>query len=131
MLYNYLSFVYWFNSRPAPLGTDGKKVIIAILAVLVIGAIILHLRAYSRKLHVYRIAMARLIPFCWTNVLIGLAFLFFNYELTPVFRARVWYIIWGIGSLIWLWRIFRGRIRHAETDALDEREAIRRKYLPK
>ncbi|MFA5163672.1 MAG: hypothetical protein WC441_04095 [Patescibacteria group bacterium] len=97
---NLLSFNYWFNLRPEALNPMANKAFIALILLLVIGGgIFLWLK--NRK-GFYRFLFKKLYNFSISNAIIGLLFLFFNYENAIFFSARFWLLAWLIMMIIWL-----------------------------
>ena len=63
-------------------------------------------------------------------VIIGLFLTFFNYEMVPFLSARFWFLLWGIGILVWLFFIYKMIIKIPQKKALLEKEREFKKYVP-
>jgi hypothetical protein len=127
---NLISLSYWFNSRPATIGIYGQKVLTAIALIMALVFIIIVIRAYSEKLSIYKPSIDKLIPFCLTNIVISVYIWFVNYEIVPVLRARVWYIIWFLVAIFWIIWIIKDFFKKARRRKQLEKEAEIKKYLP-
>lgn len=127
---NFIQISYWFNSRPEAIGTTGNKVLIAIAAVLGVILIVVAIKAYGEKLKLYKPSIDKLIPFCIANIIISLYIFFVSYELVPVLRARIWYIIWLIIAIIWIINIIKDFFKRAKRRVVLTKEAEMKKYLP-
>jgi len=128
---NLISLAFWFNSRPELIGGHGQKALVAMATILLIIALVIFVRAYSKSWSVYRPTLQRLIPFCLTNAVIALYFLFLNSQVIPVLRARYWYVIWTLIGLAWIYGIINNALKRARRKESLSQEAEKRKYLPK
>ncbi len=74
----------------------------------------------------------RLSSFCLALGLTGLALLFFNYEKATLLGSRIWFLVCGLGFLVWLGFILRDIFVHLprEKKTISEKEKFA-KYLPK
>lgn len=125
---NYLSWLYWFNSRPEPLSKQDLNIILLVVVVLVIIGIAGYVGALSR-LNISRRVIGKITTFALSNSFIALLVVFLNYELIPYLRARIIYIIWAIAIIIWVYHLIPRKRKHPEN--IDSsREAEIKKYLP-
>ncbi|MFZ4648535.1 MAG: hypothetical protein ACOYMB_02745 [Patescibacteria group bacterium] len=96
----FISWHYWFNLRPEPLTTSTFKVFIAFIVLLII------ISAYSFYLKtrsgVKNGLWLKIFNFSFTNSLLGIMLIFFNYEIIPFFTARFFLFFWIIGLLVWI-----------------------------
>jgi hypothetical protein len=125
-----ITWSFWFNSRPEPVGHLGLQILAGISLGLFLIALIIHIQAYPERWSIYRPSFKRLIPFCITNIVIAIYIFFVHRELVPVLRAYAWYIVWVVEALLWLITIFsntRKRLKKKEDLA---KEAEIKKYLP-
>ncbi|MCX6793338.1 MAG: hypothetical protein NTY12_04945 [Candidatus Falkowbacteria bacterium] len=127
---NLISLSFWFNSRPEPVTIVGQKVLAIIAIVSLVLYIVVILRAYSHKLAIYKSSIDKLLPFFITNIIITVYIVFVNYELIPVLRARLWYIIWFIVVAFWLFLIVKDFFRKTKRRESLSKEAELKKYLP-
>lgn len=125
---NYLSWLYWFNSRPEPLTKQGLNTILLITFILFVIGLAGYIGTLSRLKIPNRI-VNKLITFCFTNAFIALLIAFLNYELIPYLRAHVIYIIWGIIVLVWIYKIFPLKRKRAINNNSSRENEIK-KYLP-
>jgi hypothetical protein len=124
----YLSWLYWFNSRPEPLSKQGINILLLVVVVLLIIVLAQYLGFFYR-LKISRKLIHKITTFCFTNALIGIFVAFLNYELIPYLRARVIYIIWGVIVLVWIWKLLPLKKRQTETTNSSREQEIK-KYLP-
>lgn len=127
---NYINLSYWFNSRPETLSPLGQKILISIAAIMGIIFIIIAIKAYGEKLKLYRPSINKLLPFCLTNLLISLYLYFVSYELVPVLRARIWFVIWLLIAIFWIIRIVKDFFKRAKRRVELSKEEQIKKYLP-
>lgn len=125
---NLLTWNFWFTLRPENLTPFIQNCFIGLIIALALLAIIMVLA--KRKGGIYRGFFKRLYTFYLSNAIIGLIFLFFNYEMVPFFSARFWLALWAIIMVAWLFFIFKKlktiplqRKQQAQTDEI-------KKYLP-
>lgn len=125
---NLTTINYWFNLQPEALTSTAWNGFIGLLVSLTAATVIFALLKIRPGL--YRGLFKRLYAFGATNILIGLMFLFFNYEQVPFFSARFWLGLWFIIMLIWLIMILRDlrTIPQKKKELTEQQE--RRKYLP-
>lgn len=125
---NYLSFAFWFNSKPEPIaGTDMKILLGIIILLLIIG--ITSGSGMLRKFRVSKKKNSQITNFSFFNAFIGLFLAFVNYQIIPYFRARFLLIIWLVFGIIWAWKIFIPK-RKALTNPISTKEQEIKKYLP-
>lgn len=125
---NLFTWKYWFSVNPEQLSALGFAFLIGV-TVLFFAVGIASLVGKRRR-GIYRGFFDRFYDFSIANFILGLVFLFFNYENIPFFVARFWLIIWLLGAGAWLFFIIR-RLKEipAKKKAL-EAEQERKKYLP-
>ncbi|MEA3272392.1 MAG: hypothetical protein U9P90_01860 [Patescibacteria group bacterium] len=130
---NLLSLKFWFSLQPVPLLPVYEFILLAIFAFLVVASIVLKI-VFSNKKFGSRLArrITRLRLMFLTMGIIGLVFLFFTYERAFVLGARFWFLVWGVGFLVWLgillYDLFKKMpIELKNCDKQDHYE----KYLPK
>lgn len=125
---NYISWLYWFNSRPDPLTHQGLTIILSIT----VGLVIIGLAEIIGTLSLLKIPKRishKLVSFCFTNAFIALFIVFLNYELVPYLRARIIYIIWAIIVIIWLSLMLFSKKKRMQTIRSSREDEIK-KYLP-
>jgi hypothetical protein len=123
-----LSLAYWFNLRPGTFSRNGLIIYLAILGVLAV-LILVSFLLKNRK-SIYRPIYKRVHAFSITNLLIGLLWLFFSYELLPILSARFWLLLWGAGAAFWLYFIGKVVIKIPLLREQKIQEAEYRKYIP-
>lgn len=125
---NLLTFKYWFDSQPESFVLLGKIVFIAFLVLLLVAGIVFLI--YRKKNASKKVLFNSLSDFCFSNLLVGIIFLFLNYQQVQVLSARFWLLIWLIVMIIWLINIskkIKKIVGHREDRK--KREEFK-KYLP-
>ncbi len=125
---NLLTWSFWFNLRPETISPFTQNCFIGLIISLILLAIIMIMA--KRRGGVYRGFFKRLYTFCLSNAIIGLIFLFFNYEMVPFFSARFWLATWALIMIIWLFFIARKLKTIPLQKKQKERAEELKKYLP-
>jgi len=127
-MHNLLTLNYWFNLRPEILTPLAQKLFLGFIGLLIVLAVVTGLLKTRGGL--YRGWLKRLYTFFVAQIVIGLVFLFFDYELVPFFSARFWLALWGLAMLVWLVFILLSLKKIPEKKKSLVNEAIKNKYLP-
>lgn len=123
-----LTLQFWFNLRPGSMETAPKIFLLIFLIFLLLVSIIFFVA--KRKKSFYKPAFSSLYNFSLSNLVIGSALLFFNYELVPFFSAYFWYLIWFLVFIWWLIGILK-KIKRLLIKKREVREEDTiKKYLP-
>ena len=98
---------FWFDLQSVGLTPFFSKFILVIFASFIIFGAIAGIMAKNRKedrllMHAYK----RIAQMCYVMGWIGFFFWFASYETLYLFSARFWYLLWLIGLLVWIWRIY-------------------------
>ena len=125
---NLLTLSYWFALRPEMLQPWAQKTFIGFVILLIVLSTLLSI--IKRRGGIYRRFFRQFYNFSVTNSLIGLLFLFFNYEAVPFFAARFWLGLWAIGQLVWLFFIFKNLKTIPEKKRQLSQEQELKKYIP-
>lgn len=126
---NLLSLKFWLNLRPGPLLPVYHKSFIVFLFFLFILFFISWI-IKSKKKNFYTEFWQKINSFSLLNIFIGAILFFFISELIPFLSSRFWFLIWGLGMVIWLVFIFlvlKG-IPHKKKKAIEDYEY--KKYIP-
>jgi amino acid transporter len=124
----FLSWRYWFNLRPEPLTDFTFKIFIVFLIVLIILSIYSY---YSKSRSGLKNGLwLKIFNFSFTNSLLGVMLLFFNYEIIPFFTARFFLALWAIGLLIWIFLIIKEFKKVPNNLEKNKRQKEFEKYLP-
>ncbi len=126
---NLLTADYWFNLAPAEFIPSVQKMFIALIILLAAGALMIAIT--KSRAGIYRGFFKRLYSFCLGNAIIGLIFLFINYETVPFFSARFWLALWALSMIIWIIPIIKILKAVPERKKTIEKEREFKKYLPK
>ncbi|MCX6797952.1 MAG: hypothetical protein NTX66_01890 [Candidatus Falkowbacteria bacterium] len=125
---NLLTLKYWFTLRPEPLSSQANWLFIAtVLLLILLSAIFLWLKM---KPGLYRTIFKKLYNFSLGNAVIGLLFLFFNYENATFFSARFWLLAWLLLMIVWLISILKELKRIPAKKRQISQEQVYKKYLP-
>lgn len=127
---NLLTLNFWFNLRPGVFTDSMQKFFIAFIVALFFLALLSVFFKRGDKKGIYKKVWQSLYYFSITNVFIGAVLLFFTYEMVPMLSARFWFLLWGIGMIVWLYFIFRNLRRIPEKKAEREAEKEFKKYIP-
>lgn len=125
---NLLTLNYWFNLRPEAWLPPAQKVFIGLIIALAVAALIILIT--KKRTGIYRGFLKRLYAFCLTNVIIGLLFIFFNYEAVPFFSARFWLGLWALIMIVWLVFILKDLKKIPAKKKQQEQEKELKKYIP-
>lgn len=125
---NYLSFAFWFNSRPEPIAGTDMKILLGIITILLIIGIASG-SGMLRKFRVSKKKASQIASFAFINAFIGLSLAFVNYQIIPYFRVRFVLLIWLIIGIIWAWKIFIPK-RKTLANLISTKEQEIKKYLP-
>jgi phosphatidylglycerophosphate synthase len=112
-------------------GWTNKALLIFFLVIFVLGWFF---RLAKKKTSDRFVAAAwrRLATVGLTMGAIGLLFWFFSFEEVRLFGARFWYLVWLLGVVVWLVKIWIGFYRLApRARAAEAARRQREKYLPR
>lgn len=125
---NLLTLQYWFTLRPETLSPLANKVFIATILLLIVFSVLFLWLKNRRGL--YRHLFRKFYNFSLSNAVIGLLFLFFNYENAIFFSARFWLLLWLIIMIVWLIFILKDLKKIPALKQRNSAEEIYKKYLP-
>lgn len=126
---NIFSIKLWTNIRPGSLQPEFQKILIVVVACLLVFSIVFSLLK-NKKRSLYNKIWQRLASFCVSNFIIGVLLLFFTYELVPFLSMRFWFLLWGIGMIVWLFFILKIYFKIPELKEKLEKEKEFKKYIP-
>ncbi len=127
----FLSLVYWFNPRPEPLSADQRELLIYIAILGILLGVLITTGAFRLFSSLSQKMQSLAAWFFFSNAFISLAFIFFNYELTPFLRSYFWYPVWAIVAIVWFILLVRAKLiskKRAVQHSSREKEI--KKYLP-
>jgi len=125
---NLLTWRFWFAIRPESLSSFAQNIFIGFLAILAILAFFTAL--IKRRGGIYRGLYKKIYNLCLSNAIIGLLFLFFNYEMVPFFSARFWLALWAIEMIVWFIFILKKIKKIPQLKKQKDHEKELKKYLP-
>lgn len=123
------TFKYWFNLRPGSIDFKALMVILTFVVSLAVLAFVFNL-IKKRKNGLYYKIWNGLNIFCITNFVIGLFLTFFTYELIYFLSARFWFLLWGLGMVVWLFFIIRNFREIPKIKEKISKEKEYKKYIP-
>ncbi len=125
---NLLNLSFWFDLRPPALMPLFNYLFLAFIILLIVLMIVSF--KFKNKNKAYKGVLISLYNFSFTNAIIGLFLLFFNYQRVPFLAARFWFFLWAILILIWLFFVYR-KIKKipAQREKILAQEKFN-KYLP-
>ncbi|MEK7203042.1 MAG: hypothetical protein AAB653_01880 [Patescibacteria group bacterium] len=127
---NLLSWNFWFNLRPGALTLLPQKIfLIFVIALIFFTALFSYIKAVKNK-GLYVKLWGKLYFFSLVNSIIGLLMMFFNYEMAPFLTMRFWYLLWFIGSVVWLFYIIKEIMKIPEKKQQLKKEKEFKKYIP-
>jgi len=126
---NLINWNYWFSLHPEALTPLAQRLFIGFIILLAVICLLTTL--VKNRSGLYRGFLKKIYSFCFSNAVIGLFFLFFNYELIPFLSARFWLGFWLILMIIWLIFILKylRQVPAIKKKIVAEKEL--NKYLPK
>ena len=125
---NLLTWRFWFTLRPESLSPVIQQCFIWLLIIFALIAVLIAL--LKRRSGIYRGFFKSLYSFFLSNAVIGLFFLFFNYELVPFFSARFWLGLWALVMAVWLFFILNKLKAIPLQKKQKEQEKELKKYIP-
>ena len=125
---NLFTWKYWLTINPEPLTRLAFNVLIGVTILFVVLSIISTI--LKKKRGIYRGFIKKIYNFSFTNFIIGVIILFFNYENVPFFSSRLIIGLWILGIIFWIILILKTlkEIPKRKKDLLAQKEL--KKYLP-
>src|SRR6056297_1785872 len=104
-----LSLAFWFNVYPPRLSQPYGYLLIMVTLALMVGTIVFGIlknkKGKNKNFHLE--GFRKLYYFSFTNAIIGILLIFFNFEEIPFFSARFWYPVWIIEMVVWIYFVFK------------------------
>lgn len=101
------SLDFWFNLQPIGLTPLFSKIIFVIFTAFIVFGAVANIVARNRKDdHLLVQAYRRIAQMLYVMGWVGFFIWFASYETLYLFGARFWYLIWVVGLIVWMWRIF-------------------------
>ena len=127
---NLLTLHYWFNLRPGALSPNLQMAYIMFIGLsLLLTVVFWYIRKQNKK-SLYNRVWKRLYSLNLTNLIIGIFFLFFTFELIPLLSARFWFLLWGVAILVWLFFIGKAFYKIPKLREEMAKEEVYKKYIP-
>ncbi len=124
---------FWFNLRPHALSPGFDKSFFLLFGSLIIIGAIAKVIMRQKKADRYLARAYKMVSQLFTMMgALGMLLFFFTYEEIYLLGARFWFIVWGIGLIVWAIYIIRyakvtiPKLR--EADSMRNRE---NEYLPR
>lgn len=101
------SLEFWFNFQPVGLTPLFSKAFFVVFATFIVFGAVANIVAKNRKDdRLMKKAYQRIAQLFYVMGWIGFFFWFASYETLYLLGARFWYLVWGLGVLVWAWRIY-------------------------
>lgn len=125
---NLINLSFWFDLRPPSLLPIFNYLFISFIILL----ILLMISSYQlkNKKKAYKGVLISLYNFSFSNTIIGLFLLFFNYQRVPFLGARFWLLFWFLLIIIWLYYIYKKLKKVPEQREKLQAQEQYNKYLP-
>ncbi|KKR85047.1 MAG: hypothetical protein UU31_C0001G0013 [Candidatus Uhrbacteria bacterium GW2011_GWA2_41_10] len=122
----------WVSIQPAPLTSGLLFGMIFFFVVLFFGGIMVRVLGSRKNVNHYNKDIKfRLSRICMTMGFFGLIFVFFSYEQVRFLGARFWYVLWLVGTFVWVGFFSHYLLRvipMKRVEEVDRQE--KQKYLP-
>lgn len=123
-----LSFSFWFNLRPGSFSDVERYFLLGFIGLLLISLVASFI--IKRRPGKNRYAARLFYDFSFTNSLIGLILLFFNYEVIPFLSAHFWYLLWLVAMVWWFISIIKKIKAVSKKRTQEPGNSDLKKYLP-
>lgn len=123
---------YWFTHQH-PVPEAWVNALLVLFGLFVVTGLLTGLFARRQAfLAPVRTLLRRVSALGWTMGLLGYALLFFSVQQVAFFSVRLLYLVWGIVTLIWLYKVLAYAFFSLPARFQEQKEkAAREKYLPK
>ncbi len=124
---------FWFDLTPNALSPFFEQLFFVVFAVLIIGGAVLRIVAKNKMTDKYaRIIAKHGAQIAFVAGVTGFIIYFFTFEEIQFFGSRFWFLVWGIGIIVALVRLFRYAKKTVPQLRLrDQSHADSNKYLPR
>ncbi len=124
---------FWFQRVPPPLTPFFERALFAFFGlVLILGAVVRIVGSYKKYDRYVEAIFGRVGNMMVTMGFLGVIVFFFAYEQIPVFGSRYWFLIWGLGLVVWIAWIVYYAVKVIPEQRLRERARKElMKYMPK
>ena len=126
---NLLSYRFWLNMRPDALTPFFNYFFIALILFFLAASAAAWMMKKLKK-NIYTRLWEKLFTLFSVNLFLGLLMMFFNYERIPFLSARFWFLIWGVGILVWAIYILKYFKTIPEKIRINEEKKEFTKYIP-
>ncbi len=126
---NLLSLSFWFNMRPPALTPLFVKVFLILVIIILVLAIIFKI-LQNKKGGIYAFLYRKLANLFFSNFVIGILILFFNYEAVPFLAMRFFFIVWFLEMAVWLFFVLIKIKEIPKRKKQLEQDKEYRKYIP-
>lgn len=127
---NLLSFQFWLNLRPGLLTAFSQNALIVFIVALFVLAVFSFILKNRKEKNLFKRVWRGTYFFCFTNIIVGLIILFFNYEMVPFLSARFWFLIWGVEMLAWAYYLVKLLREIPKIREEAKKESEFKKYIP-
>ncbi len=122
--------MFWLSIRPGELSPYVFNLFAyTVLGLLLLTVIFAIIKKTAKKSHFNKL-LSSIYTLFFTNTIIGVLLMLFTYELTPFLSSRFWFLLWGIGNIVWIVFIIKKAFAVTERKQELEKEKEYKKYLP-
>ncbi len=126
----FTTFSYWTAEKA--LSDQGVMIGFIIFAMLSVSGLVLKLLLQYRVVSWYRPFFRRKSHFLLTVGIMGLVLVFFGWQRVPFFGIRLWYLLLGLGMIVWGIYLIRYFFKYFPADPVHITDMDTfEKYLPK
>lgn len=123
---------FWFDAYPAPLSVFWERLLFAFFGGLLIIGALARIVMNHKKIEKHAADIVARVAGMFVNMgIFGVVLFFFAYQRIPTLGSRFWFLLWGIGLIVWIVYIVRYSIREVPKRRTLETECQKiKKYLP-
>lgn len=126
----FLTPYFWFSLR-GDLAPWSNFLLIAVIAIFVLGMAYLKVTEKTWKKTLWRTVYEKLTGFLFVNLIFSLYLWLVFAQAVPVLSARIWLLIWAVEMAVWLRVIYKDYARIPERKQQLEEKREKNKYIPK
>jgi hypothetical protein len=125
---NLLTSQFWLNQTPDLLIPAMEYLLLGLIFFFLIASIACFV--LKNRGGFYALLWKKLLNFFVFNAIVGAILFFFNQETVPFLSARIWFIFWAIGLIVWgIFIVVYAQQLPAKKKSMDKEKEYK-KYLP-
>ncbi|MFH1767470.1 MAG: hypothetical protein ABH826_05305 [Patescibacteria group bacterium] len=128
-----VSLDFWFNLTPHALSPGIDRGFFLFFGGLIIAGAIAKIIMRQKRADRYLARAYKMVSQCLMMMgALGMLLFFFTYEEIYLLGARFWFIVWGLGSIVWIYSIIRyARVTIPKLRTRDLEKNKENEYLPR